>query len=154
RCKSSLGRARTHKCDRGQRARPRFNSVYAKRGKTPYPTGPGRRHGPPPAAIAKIERHMLDPQDWAIVEWPRTQQALLAVIVDTEAEFDWLCQGSRKATGVKSVKEQRLAHSIFERYGVRPTYVLDYPVSSEAEGFEPIRELLEAGHCAIGAHLQ
>lgn len=97
---------------------------------------------------------MLDPRDWAIVDWPRTQQPLLAVIVDTEAEFDWLCQGSRKATGVKSVKEQRLAHRIFERYGVRPTYVLDYPVSSEAEGFEPIRELLQAGHCAIGAHLQ
>jgi hypothetical protein len=43
---------------------------------------------------------------------------------------------------------------IFERYQVRPTYVLDYPVSSTPEAYEIIRELHCSGTCEIGAHLQ
>jgi len=97
---------------------------------------------------------MLDPDRRAIVDWPTGQQPLLVVVVDTEAEFDWVRNSSRKATGVQSVKEQRLAHRIFDKYGVRPTYVLDYPVSSKPEGYQWIRELLDAGRCEIGAHLQ
>jgi hypothetical protein len=36
---------------------------------------------------------------------------------------------------------------------VRPTYVLDYPVSSTPEGYEFIRDLHRSGACEIGAHL-
>jgi hypothetical protein len=37
---------------------------------------------------------------------------------------------------------------------VRPTFVLDYPVSSTPEAYEFIRDLHGSGVCEIGAHLQ
>jgi hypothetical protein len=43
---------------------------------------------------------------------------------------------------------------IFERYAVRPTYVLDYPVSTTREAYEIIHDLYRSGACEIGAHLQ
>ena len=43
---------------------------------------------------------------------------------------------------------------IFERYNVRPTFVLDYPVSTIPEGYEVIRDFYQSGVCEVGAHLQ
>ena len=79
---------------------------------------------------------------------------MLVVVVDTEAEFDWEARGPRRAGGVSSVRCQDRAQRIFERFGVRPTFVLDYPVSSTPEAFEFIRDLYRGGACEIGAHLQ
>jgi len=97
---------------------------------------------------------ILDPSTWSAVRWPADQQPLLVVSVDAEAEFDWTNSTSRKAIGVRSIKKQRSAHRIFARFGIRPTYLLDFPVSSAEEGYRPIRELLADGECEIGAHLQ
>jgi hypothetical protein len=78
---------------------------------------------------------------------------MLVVVVDTEAEFDWSAPGPRRGAGVTTVKAQTATQRIYARYGVRPTYVLDYPVSSTPEGYEFIRDLLRSGACEIGAHL-
>src|SRR5215831_4962293 len=97
---------------------------------------------------------MLDPSTWRMIEWPTEQPPIVVVVVDTEAEFDWARQQPRRAMGVTSVKSQMQVQRIFERYQVRPTYVLDYPVSSTPEAYEIIRELHGSGACEIGAHLQ
>jgi hypothetical protein len=77
---------------------------------------------------------------------------MLVVVVDTEAEFDWGLP-PRRTRGVSSVKRQAQVQRIFERYAVRPTFVLDYPVSSTPEGFQPLRDLHQSGACEVGAHL-
>jgi hypothetical protein len=97
---------------------------------------------------------MLDPQTWRVINWPLDQAPMIVVVVDTEAEFNWEREQPRRAMGVTSVKCQAPTLRIFERYGVRPTFVLDYPVSSTPEGYEFIRDLHRAGICEIGAHLQ
>jgi hypothetical protein len=97
---------------------------------------------------------MLDPSTWRMIEWPTEQSPMVVVVVDTEAEFDWVRQRPRRAMGVTSVKSQMQVQRIFERYQVRPTYVLDYPVSSTPEGYEFIRNLHRSGACEVGAHLQ
>src|SRR6516162_5652108 len=97
---------------------------------------------------------MLDPKTWRMISWPAEQQPLVVVVVDTEAEFDWEAHVSRQATGVKSVKCQEQVQGIFERHGVKPTFVLDYPVSDTPEAYEFIRDLHRSGACEIGAHLQ
>jgi hypothetical protein len=97
---------------------------------------------------------MLDPKTWRMISWPAEQQPLVVVVVDTEAEFDWEAHVSRQAIGVKSVKCQAQVQRIFERYSVKPTFVLDYPVSSTPEGYEFIRNLHRSAACEIGAHLQ
>jgi len=97
---------------------------------------------------------MLDPNTWKMIDWPAGHPPLVVVVVDTEAEFDWVRQRSRQARGVSSVKSQLQMQRIFERYEVRPTYVLDYPVSSTPEAYEIIRDFHRSGACEIGAHLQ
>jgi hypothetical protein len=97
---------------------------------------------------------MLDPTTWRIIDWPAEQPPMVVVVVDTEAEFDWAARPPRRARGVTSVKRQAQVQPIFERYEVRPTFVLDYPVSSTPEGYELIRDLYRSSACEIGAHLQ
>jgi len=84
---------------------------------------------------------MLDPETWRVINWPLDQPPMIVVVVDTEAEFDWARKQPRRAMGVTSVKRQAQTQRIFERYSVRPTFVLDYPVSSTPEGYEFIRDL-------------
>jgi hypothetical protein len=89
-----------------------------------------------------------------MINWPTEQLPLLVVVVDTEAEFDWAARTQRQATGVTSIRSLVQTQGIFERYGVRPTLVLDYPVSNTPGAYELIRDLHRSGACEIGAHLQ
>jgi hypothetical protein len=81
----------------------------------------------------------------------RTPQ--LIVVVDTEEEFDWSRPFSRAETGVDHMRYLYRTQSIFERYGVRPTYVVDYSVASQEAAYRPLREWLLDGKCHVGAHL-
>ena len=95
---------------------------------------------------------MIDPADWKparLDEGP----PLLIVIIDTEEEFPWNEPFSRDNVSTRSIAAQARAQRIFEKYGIRPTYVIDYPVASQESGFGPLREYFDAGACQIGAHL-
>jgi hypothetical protein len=46
-----------------------------------------------------------------------------------------------------------LAHRVFERHGVVPVYLTDYPVVAQDAGRAPLRELLDSGLCDVGAQL-
>jgi hypothetical protein len=84
---------------------------------------------------------------------PETLPPTLLVVVDTEEEFDWNAPFSRMNTSVRAMRRIGAAHLVFDRYGVRPTYMVDYPVASQTEGVAPLRDLFDSGRCAIGAHL-
>lgn len=75
------------------------------------------------------------------------------VVVDTEEEFDWAKPLARENTEVTAVAAQHRAHRIFEKFAIKPTYVVDYPVAAKPEGSTPLRELYADGRCEIGAHL-
>jgi glycosyltransferase involved in cell wall biosynthesis len=78
---------------------------------------------------------------------------LLLTMVDAEEEFDWTRPFSRDADSVSSMGRQHLAHRVFERHGVIPTYLADYPVAAQEEGAAPLRELLASGVAELGAQL-
>src|SRR3984893_8518030 len=78
---------------------------------------------------------------------------ILIVAVDTEAEFDWNGPFLRTHTGVRNLRNQTMAQEIFDRFGVRPVYLVDYAVATQSEGYTPLREFVESGLCEIGAHL-
>lgn len=78
----------------------------------------------------------------------------LMVIIDTEEEFDWNAPFDSNSTAVRSIREQSQMREIFRKHGVRPTYVVDYPVAAQSIGYAPLRELLDNNECLIGAHLQ
>jgi hypothetical protein len=79
---------------------------------------------------------------------------ILIVMVDAEAEFDWDGPFLRTLVSVRNLSRQALAQDIFDRLNIRPTYLVDYAVATQPEGYEPIRELLQSGRCEIGTHLQ
>ena len=87
------------------------------------------------------------------VPTPLDDPPSLYIVVDTEAEFDWSKDFDRSLTNVSSMRQQISAQSIFDSYGARPIYLVDYAVASQAEGYEPLREIFDRRGCAIGAHL-
>ena len=95
---------------------------------------------------------MLDPADWRLARLETDAPALL-VVVDTEEEFDWSRPLARENVGVTAIRAQARAHRVFERFGLKPTYVIDYAVASQEDGWRPLAELHADGLCAIGAHL-
>lgn len=104
----------------------------------------------PTAALAETP---LFGDKWIALDSLSDMRPQLLVIVDTEEEFDWNKPFDRLETNVDSMRTQKRMHEIFDRYGVQPTYVMDYSIASQPEGYEPLRELLDAGACNIGAHL-
>ena len=81
------------------------------------------------------------------------QTPTLFVVVDTEAEFDWFKPFARDMVKVRAMAAQQRAQAILDRYGIRPVYVIDYPVASQPEGYMPLQAILARGACEIGAHL-
>ena len=84
----------------------------------------------------------------------RSTAPLVVTLIDAEEAFDWSTQPfPRAAADVTSMSEQFRAQRVFERYGVVPTYMVDYPVATQSEGRDPLRDLLRDGRCDIGAQL-
>lgn len=78
---------------------------------------------------------------------------VLMVLIDTEEEFDWALPHDRNSIGVSNIAFQHRAHRVFGKFGIKPIYVIDYPVASQKEGWGPLREFHQDGLCEIGAHL-
>lgn len=77
----------------------------------------------------------------------------LLVVVDTEEEFDWAQPFSRSNTATRSIPAQAAVQPIYDRFGVVPTYVIDYPVATDPAAVAFLRRLKEEGRAEIGAHL-
>jgi hypothetical protein len=99
----------------------------------------------------------LDPFDVALgvepVHLPATTPPLLFVVVDTEEEFDWDAPFARTNTSVRAMRHIDRLQSVLSRYKIEPTYIVDFPVASQPDGYTPLREIADSGHARIGAHL-
>lgn len=87
------------------------------------------------------------------VRVPTDQPPTLLVVVDTEEEFDWEADFDRNATSVEAMLHLHRGQEIFDEAGVRPAYLVDFPVASQEPGFVPIKELVDSGRAVVGAHL-
>jgi len=77
----------------------------------------------------------------------------LLVVIDTEEEFDWSAPFARDNISVSAIQSLPPVQRMFEQVGVRPTYVIDYPVASTKSSAAVIRSFAEAGTAEVGAHL-
>ena len=77
----------------------------------------------------------------------------LITVVDTEEEFDWSKPFSRQTTSVQHMRSIDRLQTVAESHGVRPVYVVDYPVVSQQQAWQPLRQFLKQGRASIGAHL-
>lgn len=88
-----------------------------------------------------------------VLEFPVPARPRLLFILDAEEEFDWSAPFSRSNVSVSAMAAQMPAQRIFERYGVRPTYAVDYAVAANRDGYGPLLEFCQSGACEIGAQL-
>ena len=87
-----------------------------------------------------------------IVRLPRSHPPVLVVVIDTEEEFEWGKEFRRDATCVRAIPALGRAQRIFDEFRIRPTYVIDYPVATQATSVEVLRGFLDSGRAVIGAH--
>src|SRR3954467_3096207 len=95
---------------------------------------------------------MLPASPHDIVAIPGTAPRVIC-IVDAEEEFDWSAPFAIANNSVTNIKAQERAQAIFRRRGLVPTYAVDYPVAAQEQGYGPLRDIAQAGHCEIGAQL-
>lgn len=84
---------------------------------------------------------------------PPDAAPLLFVVVDTEEEFDWNAPFDRGNTSVSAIRGLLEFQNVFDRFRIRPTFVIDYPVATKREAFEVIRSLVDSHRAGVGAHL-
>ncbi|MBI0537863.1 glycosyltransferase [Roseomonas sp. KE2513] len=96
---------------------------------------------------------VLDTRFHLPIPSPLGDQPRLVTMVDAEEAFDWSRPFSRDSSDVSSMGEQYRAHRVFERHGVSPLYLADYPVASQDAGRGPLREFLRDGACEVGAQM-
>ena len=75
----------------------------------------------------------------------------LLVGIDTEGDNQWDA-GARGRQCFENIYALPRLHALFARHGVRPTYVITYPVATDPASASVLRALRAGGDCEIGAH--
>jgi hypothetical protein len=75
----------------------------------------------------------------------------LLVGIDTEGDNQWDAEARRNQRFENIYALPRL-HACFTKHGVRPTYVITYPVAKDDRSADVLRRLLAGGDCEVGAH--
>jgi hypothetical protein len=75
----------------------------------------------------------------------------LLVGIDTEGDNQWSAEARAHPTYENIYALPRL-HGIFRGHGVRPTYLVTWPVARDRRAADVLRGLRESGACEIGAH--
>lgn len=94
---------------------------------------------------------LLGPREFARL--PEDHPPALLVVIDTEEEFEWGQGFFRSKTGVRAMRGIPRVQELFDACGVKPTYVVDYPVATQPDGYRDLKEYHDAGRAVIGAHL-
>ncbi len=81
------------------------------------------------------------------------RRPVLISLIDLEEEFDWHGPFSRENVGVTHLQTLPLAQERFDAYGVRPTYLGDYPVIASDVGARFLARTCADGRCELGAQL-
>jgi hypothetical protein len=85
---------------------------------------------------------------------PAARDEILFVLsVDVEEEFDWGGPFPQQDCTVENVKQIPTFQSFCESLQIRPTYLIDYPVATDASSSAIMRSTLQTGNAEIGAHL-
>lgn len=93
------------------------------------------------------------PAPEALVDWPAAFGTRFTVLVDTEEEFDWNAPLTRSGHGVSAIAALPDAHRRFADRGVPLTYLIDYPIATDARASAVLAALLDDGVSAVGTQL-
>jgi hypothetical protein len=80
-------------------------------------------------------------------------QAKLIVTIDTEEEGLWSGKFSGYDNPVDNLTGVPRFQAICDRYGVKPTYLVDSPVVTNPEASAILEPIVDDGRCEIGCHI-
>lgn len=83
----------------------------------------------------------------------KRRRALFVLSMDTEEEFDWAGEFPQVDCSITNTRHIPEFQTFCESLGIRPTYLVDYPVAANAEVAGMMRQLAQSGRAEIGAHL-
>lgn len=75
----------------------------------------------------------------------------LLVGIDTEGDNQWSAE-SRVHQRFENIYALPRLHALFRAHGVRPTYLITWPVAKDPQSAAILRQLHDEGACEIGAH--
>jgi hypothetical protein len=87
------------------------------------------------------------------IVFPSSMKPILVAVVHTEEEFDWTKPFDRAQNSVSNLRDLERGQEIFSRHGVKPVYMVDYPVVSQDEGIRALQSVTAGTEATIGAHL-
>lgn len=100
---------------------------------------------PKPVATAKAN---FDFADLSALGSPR-----FVLTVDTEEEFDWNAPFARTGYGTEHLKSVPRFQALCEEHGVKPSYLVDFPITEDPFGVELLGGYASAGKAEIGVQL-
>lgn len=71
--------------------------------------------------------------------------------IDTEGDNQWDA-AARAQQRFENIYALPRLHALLARHGIRPTYVVTYPVATDPRSRDVLGKLADAGDCEIGAH--
>ena len=74
----------------------------------------------------------------------------LAITIDVE-EDNWSNYDSDPV--MSNIGKLSELQNLFDKYHVKPTYLITYPVATDMKSVSLLREIMEDGRCEIGAHV-
>jgi hypothetical protein len=77
----------------------------------------------------------------------------LVVTIDTEEEGLWTNRFRATGNTCRNIDRLPRIHSVFRRLGVKPTYLVDYPVAVDEAASGVLRDLVADERGELGAHL-
>jgi hypothetical protein len=96
---------------------------------------------------------MFAPLPSQSVRFPDAFGRRFVVCIDTEEEFEWSAPKRRDSVSVDAIRALPVAQARMRAAGVRPAYLMDYPVASHPGSVAIIGAFLRARECTIGAQL-
>jgi hypothetical protein len=78
---------------------------------------------------------------------------LVVVSIDTEEEGLWSSIYRATDNSCRNIERLPRLHAVLRRLGVKPTYLVDHPVVTDARACAVLREICADGASEIGAHL-
>src|SRR3990167_9077870 len=92
------------------------------------------------------------PADSAFIAFPESFGTRFMLVIDTEEEFDWNAPFSRDSRSVTISSAMGQAQLYFTSAGVRPLWVVDYPVIDDPRASALLAGWQAEGRADIGAH--
>ena len=94
-----------------------------------------------------------EPASSDLVELVADERPRFWVTIDTEEDFDWAAPFARSGYSLASVPALADCQSYFERAGVQPIYLVDWPIVADHRAVEILGAAQMRGACEIGAQL-